>query len=124
MAVKPSRVTRICVSSDVWRHIGRFLADIKSLLCLRLVCQSSVIAPFPLHWRAFGIARFQCAVNNGHVEALQYLKDMFHITADDARAEKNYALRMAAPNGDVAMLNCLRNIFGLTVFDVRQFSPQ
>ena len=57
------------------------------------------------------------AAENGHVEVLRFLKNEFGLTADDARANDNEALRMAAANGHIDILRFLKKEFGLTADD-------
>lgn len=51
------------------------------------------------------------ATNNGH--------DAFGLTAQDARANNNFALRKAAENGHVEVLTCLHDAFGLSADDAQ-----
>ena len=53
------------------------------------------------------------------IEVLKFLHNTFGLTADDARADDNYALRLAAENGHLEELSCLHDTFGLTDVDAR-----
>ena len=58
------------------------------------------------------------AVKNGHVEVLKWLHETYRLTASDARANENHALREAAENGHVEVLKWLHDTFELAVEDV------
>ena len=61
------------------------------------------------------------AARNGHIKVLRWLHDTFRLTADDARAYDNYALRYAARYGSLEVLKWLKEMFGLTGEDARDF---
>ena len=50
---------------------------------------------------------------------LKFLHNTFGLTADDSRADDNYALRLAAEYGHVDVLKWLHETFGLTDVDAR-----
>lgn len=55
----------------------------------------------------------------GHVEVLRYLREEMGLTTDDARANTNFALRLASPRGHVKVLKYLFDGFRLTTEDAR-----
>ena len=57
------------------------------------------------------------AAELGDMTLLKSLKDDFRLTADDARAHDNFALKWAAENGHVEVLRFLKDDFGLTLDD-------
>ena len=50
---------------------------------------------------------------------LRFFKDVFELTADDARACNNYSLGLAAQNGHVEVLRFLKDEWLLTAEDAR-----
>jgi len=62
---------------------------------------------------------FRYAAQNGHLEMVQYLVEKFELTADDARADDNFALRFAAENGQLETVKYLVDRFELTADDAR-----
>ncbi len=55
----------------------------------------------------------------GNVQLLQLLQKKFNITADDARARHNWAIRMACEYGQAGVLEYLHKTFDLTKEDAR-----
>jgi hypothetical protein len=55
----------------------------------------------------------------GHLGVCRWLAETFHLTPDDARAEHNYALRLAAYNGHLDVCRWLTETFHLTAADAR-----
>ena len=62
---------------------------------------------------------FEYAVRTGHVDLLNDLKKVFKLTAGDARADDNKALRSAAEKGHANVLRVLKEVFELTADDAR-----
>ncbi len=59
--------------------------------------------------------RFVCA--EGHLEIAQWLAERFDLTAADARAEDNYALRQSCANGHLPVAQWLADRYELTAAD-------
>jgi len=63
--------------------------------------------------------RLADACRDGHLAVCQWLTETFHLTAADARADDNLALRWAASNGHLPMCQWLTETFHLTAEDAR-----
>lgn len=61
----------------------------------------------------------QRAASRGHVDVLSFMHVAWQLTAEDARANDNFALRQAACHGHVNVLALLHGTFGLTAVDAR-----
>ena len=59
------------------------------------------------------------AARTGHVDLLRVLKAVFNLTAEDARADDNYALRWAAQKGHVEVLRFFKDEWKITADDAR-----
>jgi hypothetical protein len=64
-------------------------------------------------------ARLQVTCRNGQQLAAQWLVERFGLTAADARAEDNKALRGVCANGHLAVAQWLAETFSLTAEDAR-----
>jgi hypothetical protein len=61
---------------------------------------------------------------HGDIAAATWLTNRFALTADDARATNNNALRWACLNGHLGVAQWLVGRFGLTVHDVRDMRAE
>jgi hypothetical protein len=66
--------------------------------------------------RDTAIYAMECTI---YVAVLQYLREAFGLTAEDARTNNNAALQHSARSGNLAMVRYLREGFGLTAEDAR-----
>lgn len=67
-----------------------------------------------------GRALFLCA-HYGYVALVECMHDRYGLTADRLREDNNYTMEVAVKRGHVAVLECLRRLFGLGVEDVPDF---
>jgi hypothetical protein len=62
---------------------------------------------------------FIFACKNGHFEMATWLHSNYKFTADDARADDNFALRWACDRGHFRIVKWLVRTFDLTIDDIR-----
>ena len=74
--------------------------------------------------KSAAINALRLATQNGHAHVLEWLKDIYELTAEDATANNNHAFRWAAQNGHVTVLQWLKETYELTADDARAENNQ
>ena len=112
------------LSSDIWAHIFTNVA-LPDRVQLRAICRAwrEVLDSRQLCWadvpRETIISRFQTGASKGQEQSLRWLAKRFGLTAANARADRNYALRTSCVNGHLEVAKWLVARFGLTASDAR-----